>query len=124
MNPQASHVGGAGEVRNAERPALDQLLERIGWGLFLILIGGLLLVPQGQVPEGTWLLGAGVILLGVNVARYLSGIAPSYFTTVLGILALAGGVGVFYGVELPLLPALLILVGVGMIFRPLFEHGR
>ncbi len=124
MNPQVGHVSGVGDVQSAERPALDRLLERIGWGLFLILIGGLLLVPQGQVPEGSWLLGAGAILLGVNLARYLNGIAPSYFTTVLGVLALAGGVGVFYGVELPLLPALLILVGVGMIFRPLFERDR
>ncbi len=121
MNPQVSQVGG---VQKAERSALDRLLERIGWGLFLLLIGGLLLVPQGQVPEGAWLLGAGVILLGVNVARYLNGIAPSYFTSILGILALAGGVSVFYGVELPLLPALLILVGAGIIFRPLFERDR
>ncbi len=124
MNPQVSQVSGVGGVQKAERPALDRLLERIGWGLFLILIGGLLLVPKGHVPEGTWLLGAGVIMLGLNAARYLSGIAPSYFTTILGVLAVAGGLGVVYGVDLPLLPVLLILVGAGIILRPLFERDR
>ncbi len=124
MNPQVSQVSKVGRVQRAERPALDRLLERVGWGLFLILIGGLLLAPKGLVPEGTWLLGAGVIMLGLNVARYLSGIAPSYFTTILGILTVAGGLGVFSGVDLPLLPVLLILVGAGISLRPLLERDR
>ncbi len=124
MHPQASQASEAVRIQKAERPALDRLLERIGWGLFLILIGGLLLVPKGQVPEGTWLLGAGVIMLGLNVVRYLSGIAPSYFTTILGVLALAGGLGALYGIDLPLLPVLLILVGAGIVLKPLFEKDR
>ena len=36
MNTQVSQVSSAGGVQKEERPALDQLLERIGWGLFLI----------------------------------------------------------------------------------------
>jgi hypothetical protein len=51
----------------AGRPALDRRLEGIGWALFLIMIGGLGLVPS--VPQGTWLVGTGLIMLGLNVAR-------------------------------------------------------
>jgi hypothetical protein len=53
---------------------LNQRLEAIGWGLSLITIGMLWLVPAGLVPDGTWLIAAGVILLGVNVVRYFNAI--------------------------------------------------
>jgi hypothetical protein len=124
MVSQASPVSQVDRVQKMARLPLDRLLERICWGLFLILIGGLLLFPKGQVPEGAWLLGAGLIMLGLNVARYFGGIAMSYGTIVLGIVALAGGLAGIYGVDLPLLPVLLILVGVVMILRPLFERDR
>jgi len=109
---------------DAGKAALNKRLESIGWGLFLIMIGGIWLVPDEQVPEGTWLIGAGLIMLGLNLARYLNGIRMSGFTIVLGILALASGLGDLAGVDLPLFPILLILIGASILLKPVFEGRR
>ncbi|MCL5996219.1 MAG: hypothetical protein M1546_09190 [Chloroflexi bacterium] len=112
------------DIRETEQQALNKRLEAIGWGLFLIMLGGLGLVPQEQVPGGVWLIGAGLIMLGLNAARYWSQIKMSAFTVGLGILALFAGVGDLLGVDLPLLAILLILIGANMILKPWFENGR
>jgi hypothetical protein len=80
-------------VQATEEPALNKRLDTIGWALLLILTGGVWLSPKGLVPEGTWLIGLGLILLGVNVARSLNAIPINGFTTTLGILALVLGGG-------------------------------
>ena len=100
---------------HAEQRALNKRLEALGWGLFLVMIGGLWLVPGELVREGTWLIGVGVIMLGLNAARFLNKIKMSWFTIVLGVLALAAGLGDYVGVDLPLIPILLVLVGASII---------
>jgi len=62
MNEQTEQ---AQESREPEKMALDKRLDALGWGLFLIMIGGLWLAPEGWVPEGTWLIGTGIIILGL-----------------------------------------------------------
>ncbi|HWO00834.1 MAG TPA: hypothetical protein VNS63_16360 [Blastocatellia bacterium] len=100
--------------------SLNKRLEEIGWGLFLILIGVILLVPDVQAPQGIWLLAAALILLGLNAFRYLNGIKMSGFTISLGVLALAAGLGSIFGMKLPLFAILLVLVGASVIFKQLF----
>jgi hypothetical protein len=100
------------------KAAFCRRLNDIGWALFLILIGALLLMPEGRVPQGTWLIGAGLIMLGVNAVRSVNGIAINGFTVVLGGLALAAGLGGYLGLDLPLLALFLIVMGVGIILRP------
>ena len=100
------------------KEALNRRLETLGWGLFLIMTGALWLIPNQVVPEGTWLIAAGGIMLGVNVVRYLNDITMSKATLVLGILALIFGISDFVGVALPFLPILLILVGAAITLRP------
>lgn len=107
----------------AERQALNKRLETIGWALFLIMIGGLGLVPNDQVPGGTWLVGAGLIMLGLNAVRFLNGIPMSGFTTVLGAIALLAGVSDFLRISLPLFPILLILIGAHIIIKPYLERN-
>jgi hypothetical protein len=46
----------------SDRRALDHQFERMSWALFLIMLGGLGLVPG--VPSGTWLIGTGLIQRG------------------------------------------------------------
>jgi hypothetical protein len=62
------------EIKDPKKRALSDRLTAIGWALFLIMIGGLLLVPQGRVPETAWLIGVGLIMLGINGLRRLNGI--------------------------------------------------
>ena len=102
---------------DAAKAELDGRLTSISWALFLIMAGGLLLVPSTSLPPGSWLIGVGVIMLGLNVVRSLNGIRMSTLTTLLGIIALVAGLGDFAGVNVPVLPVLIILVGAAIILR-------
>jgi len=106
------------------KQALNKRLETIGWGLFLIMLGGIALVPKETVREGVWSIGVGLIMLGLNAARYLNGIKMSGFTLFLGALALFTGIGEFLGMELPVFEILIILVGLNIIVKPLLEKRK
>jgi hypothetical protein len=103
---------------------LKRRLDGIGWALFLIMIGGLWLMPEGTVPEGTWLIGVGLIMLGISAIRSLNGINVNWFTVILGVIALASGVSGFFGVNLPWFPILLILVGASIILEQVLAPDR
>ena len=112
---------GATSTGQAQNGTLGQQLERIGWALFLIMIGGLTLLPSGWVPEGTWLVGTGLIMVGMNVVRHLKGLRINGFTTVLGLAAIAAGFSSMAGLNLPVFPILLVAVGLQIlysVFRP------
>ena len=96
---------------------LNRRLETISWGLFLIMLGGFALLPS--VKEGTWLIGAGVIMLGLNAVRLALGIRTSGFTLILGTVALLSGIGSVYGIDFPVGPLLIILIGLAIIVRAL-----
>jgi len=100
----------------AQNEKVNKTIENIAWGLFLVMIGGLWLAPEGIVPEGTWLIGVGLIMIGLNVARHFNGIKTSTFTLFLGTFALVIGLADFAGVDLPLLPILLIIIGAHIIY--------
>lgn len=105
-----------------EKKELNKRLDNAAWGLFLVMLGCLWLIPDEQVPEDTWLLGAGVILLGLNAVRYLNGIRMSGFTIFLGVLGILLGIGGLLGVDLPVFPILVILIGLGMVLGPVFRR--
>lgn len=107
--------------QDAQKKALDKRLDALGWGLFLIMIGCLWLIPEESVPEGTWLIGAGVIILGLIGIRFLYGIKISGIWLVIGILALAFGISDFSGLNLPVFPILIILFGLSIVMKPLFK---
>lgn len=95
-------------------------LDQMGWGIFLLMIGAILLVPN--VPAGTFLIGTGILLLALTVVRASLGIPWSGISATLGILALAAGLGDFVGVRLPLFPICLVLLGVSLILKPLLSQ--
>jgi len=104
-----------------ENAALNKRLETAFFGLFLIMAGGQWLLHDANVPNGTWDVGVGLILLGLNAARYFSGLRMSGFTTFLGILAFVGGLAqmIFnfdFGGAL-----LLIVLGAYLILKPWFD---
>jgi len=98
----------------------NERLENIGWGLFLIIVGVTFLGPEIEAPVGVWLIGAGLIMLGLNAVRYFSGIKASSFTIGLGSLALVAGIASAFSVKI--FGILLILFGAGIIIRPFFER--
>ncbi len=120
-------------VVDPEKAAKNKQFENIGWGLFLIMLGGFAFIPDTTVSKGFWSIGIGLIFLGLNAARYFSGIRMSGFTTFLGILSLIGGVVQLMGWRSMDGAFFLIILGAYLILKPWFdkrqlfgkaEHGR
>lgn len=107
-----------------DRVRLNKLLEESGWGFFLLMVGTLMLLPSQFVPEGTWLIGAGLILLALNGIRYLNDIEVSRFTITLGVAAIGFGLGNLFGLRLPLLAIFLSLAGLGIILKSLLPTNN
>ena len=110
--------------QDPEKAALNKRLEAIAWGAFLIMLGCRFFIPDEQVNEGWWSIGVAIILLGLNAARYFNGLRMSGFTIVLGIIALLTGIGELAGLDLPVLPILLILLGANLLLKPWFESKK
>lgn len=102
-------------------PDLAKRLDDIGWGLFLVMTGIVWLFPETRVPPGTWLIGTGLLLLGLNAVRLIIKAPVSRFTILLGGLALLAGFSALWGIHLPLAAICLILLGLGVLARHLFR---
>lgn len=111
-------------VIDEEKAALNKRLEGIGWGLFLVMLGGFILVPHDVISEGLWSIGVGLIMLGLNAARYYFDIKMSGFTTFLGILALLGGVAQLFWMQDIGGPLLLIILGAYLLLKPWFDKQQ
>jgi len=110
--------------QNPEKAALNKRLESVAWGLFLVMLGGFALVPDETIPRGAWSIGIGVIMLGLNAARYLNKIKMSGFTTVLGAIALLGGIAELLGITSLDAALLLIILGAYLILKPWFDKRK
>ncbi len=95
---------------------LNRTFEAIGWGALFIWWGITELATP--LPAGTGLIGVGLILLGLNVARRSSGVATNGFSTIVGVLALVwgglelAGASLSLPFELPVFAILMIVLGV------------
>jgi hypothetical protein len=107
-----------------DRAALNKRLETIAWGCFLILLGGFMFVPQEIINGGWWSIGVGLIMLGLNAARYFNGLRMSGFTTFLGIIAIIGGVLDLVLVEDINAAVLLIVLGGYLLLKPWFDKRQ
>jgi hypothetical protein len=120
-------------VVDPEKAAMNKRFESAGWGLFLIMLGGFMFIPDTTLSKGFWSIGIGLIFLGLNAARYLNGIRMSGFTTFLGILSVIGGILQLLGWRSMEGAFFLIILGAYLILKPWFdrrqlfgkaEHGR
>ncbi len=107
--------------------SINRNYEVILWGALFIWWGIMVMVPS--LPDGTTVLGSGLILVGVNIARKLNGIATNWYSTTIGILAIIWGglelVGIIASLpfELPVFAILLIALGV-IVLVPEFTAKR
>ena len=113
-------LGEKGE-KNPQKRAMSEKIDAIGWAIFFIMIGALLLLPDSKIPDTAWLLGVGVIILGGNAARKLFSIKIEASGVILGLIALAIGIGGFIGLEVPVFPILIIIVGMHILFGVLHK---
>ena len=107
-----------------EKAALNKNMERIAWGCFLIMLGGFMFVPQEIIRGGWWSIGVGLIMLGLNAARYFYHLKMSGFTTVLGILSVIGGILDLVGFEGINGAVLIIVLGGYLVLKPWFDKRQ
>ena len=96
---------------------INTQLEELGLAVFLTLLGVLWMLPEGYLTSTNWLVGAGIILLSINLVRYYIGIKMSGFTVFLGFVALSAVAVSACGVRLPMTPAFLIVLGLSLLIR-------
>jgi len=103
-----------------DKKSLNRRYVTIAWGSLFLWLSILMIVPGNQSP--TFVLGAGIILLGLNLARLFSRITVSPFSIILGCLACGLGLVAMFRTalnippfELPFLPSVLIVIGLYML---------
>ncbi len=100
---------------------LESRIDAFGWGLFFLVSGVVLLAPG--LPDGTWLLGVGAILVGLSAFRWMQALPVSGFAVALGLVATVSGVGAIAGVAIPGFSLLMILCGVALVLGQLVRRG-
>lgn len=111
-------------VVNPEKVELNKRFESVGWGFFLMMLGGFMFIPDTSVSKGFWSIGIGLIFLGLNAARYYNGIRMRGFTTFLGILSLIGGIIQLLGWKSMDGAFFLIILGAYLIIKPWFDKRQ
>ncbi len=106
----------------ATRTELDKRVDILGWGVLFVVLGVVGLTPD--LPEGSWLIAAGVVFLGVSVVRAILRLPVSGFTTVVGVIALVAGVGSVAGLEAAVWPVVLIVLGLSLIGGAVYRTVR
>ncbi|PIP14044.1 MAG: hypothetical protein COX48_02550, partial [bacterium (Candidatus Stahlbacteria) CG23_combo_of_CG06-09_8_20_14_all_34_7] len=92
----------------------------IGWAIFLIITGVLWLLPNRMVPDGSWFIVTGAILLAVNLLKNIIGIRSTsgYFW---GTLLTLFGLMQLIDTKFQFLPIFFISIGALMIISGLLE---
>ena len=75
-----------------------------------------------MVPKGIWLIGVGIIILGMTWIRHANGLIINRFWIFMGILALGSGLSSVFGWNIPVFPILLIIVGLNVILKPFLRE--
>jgi hypothetical protein len=104
---------GVAHTTNADTTNLAHRLDVLGWGIFFLMTGVLMLFPS--LPEGTWLVGLGVLLLGLAAVRVALELAFEWFGVILGTGALVAGFGTIAGVYIPVFALFLVACGLALI---------
>jgi hypothetical protein len=92
-------------------------VDAISWALFLIWMG---VVIWTEVGWAWSLLGISAIVLGAQAALSIRGDRVDAFWVACGLVLLASGVWLLFGLTWPLTPVLLVLLGVAMLGNALF----
>ncbi len=111
-------IGARGNARD-ERKRLAGRLDDVGWALLFVMSGAILAIPGIPNPWAAWFIGVGAVLLGLNAASYAMGLRVHILTSGCGAIAVAAGVGAYFGIEIPILALVLILIGVVILVAPL-----
>ncbi len=104
--------------------SLDSQLESVAWGALFVWWG--ITAAFSFLPDGTGLVGTGLILTGLNAVRWLNGIPTHGFSTLLGIVLIVWGEleleQSILPFDVPVLAITLIVVGATVMARAVVRH--
>ncbi len=109
-----------GSGRSPQQTDQARQLDAIGWAVFFIWIG---LAMLAGLLWGWFLLGTGILILAVQIGRWLTGVEIEKSWIACGAVLLAGGVWQLVDMPWPLAPLLLILLGVILLSKAV-SHAR
>jgi hypothetical protein len=105
---------GGEKMENVNKNSINnKLLNGVAWGAFFVVLGiGWFASIAYTIDVTAYLaVGVGIILVAINLVRLSGGISLSKFSLFIGLIALAlGGAGII-GYSLPLIPTVIVLVG-------------
>jgi len=104
------------------RHEFESRIDSVGWGLFFVMSGAMLLVPG--LPDGSWLTAVGGLLIGLSVARAMLGLPVSTFGVIVAVVLVATGLGVIAGVSVPWFSILLVLCGLALVIGETIRRHR
>jgi len=104
------------------RAAADKRVDAIGWGLLFLAVGIVSLLPA--MPDGAWLVAAGLVMLGVSGFRAWMRLPIHGATVVSGVVALAAGIFIAAGLTTQVGPLVLIVLGLTLLVTALYRSPR
>ncbi len=104
------------------RAAISDRVDTIGWGLLFVAIGAVSLMPA--MPDGAWLIAAGIVLLGASAVRAWMGLGAYGTTIVVGVVALSAGIFTIAGLTTEVGPLVLIVLGLALVVGTLYRSQR
>lgn len=115
-----------GDVEKTRRPRsrIERRYSDIGWAIFLILTGTVILLPHALVPEGFLWIAAGIIMLAYRSAVVARGINASIALVFAGVAFVAIGISDFIDFDVDIFPLLLIIGGVVLLGRALSSGNK
>jgi hypothetical protein len=102
--------------------SLRKKTDAAGWGLLFIWIG---IAHFASMSWGAGLLGVGLIILGIQTARYLLNVKWEGVWVVAGLFLTLGGAWELFHIRINLMPVLCIAAGVALLGTALagrFKH--
>jgi hypothetical protein len=109
-------------TEDTTRAAVSDRVDTIGWGLLFVAIGAVGLMPA--MPDGAWLVAAGIVMLGASAVRASMRLRVHGVTVVVGIVALAAGVFTVAGFTTEVGPLVLIVLGLTLVVGALYQSQR
>ena len=109
-------------TERATMAAVSDCVDTIGWGLLFVAIGAVNLIPA--MPDGAWLIAAGIVMLGASAVRASMRLRVHGVTAVVGIVALAAGVFTVVGFTTEVGPLVLIVLGLTLVVGALNRAPR
>lgn len=110
-----------GGEKMEEKASRNKLFNAVAWGAFIILVGvGWLAASLYQISTTIYIaIGAGAILIVLNLVRWKMHISISKFSLFIGLILLAlSGPGIA-GFEMPFIPTVIALIGLFIVAEAL-----